>query len=92
MSCHEFENLLHYVYKSLAEGAMASSSTVTPTSVEGMYFEDKEPKNVEAVGGEVEESPGAEGAEKETSDAAEKETETAPEAEKVEGPRNAGDV
>lgn len=33
MSCRELENLLHYAYRSLVDGAMASSSTVTPTPV-----------------------------------------------------------
>lgn len=58
MSCHELENLLHYAYRSLADGPMASSSTVTPTPVKGMDFEEKEAKDVEAAGVEVEEGSG----------------------------------
>lgn len=38
---HELENLGYYAYRTLADGAMESSSIVTPAAIEGIDFEDK---------------------------------------------------
>lgn len=81
---HELENLGYYAYRTLADGAMASSSTVTPAAAEGIDFEDKDAEQPVAMGAEVKEGPGVEEAEKGTADVAEEETGIAPEAEKIE--------
>lgn len=41
ISFHELENFSYYAYRTMADGARASSSTVTPATVEGVDFEDK---------------------------------------------------
>lgn len=76
----------------MADGAVASSSTVTPATVESMDFEDKDAEQPGAVRAEDEEGPGTEGAEKETSNTAEKEAEIARKTENIEGPGNVGDA
>lgn len=42
INLHKLENLVYYAYKTMADGAMASSSTVTLVTVEGVDFEGKE--------------------------------------------------
>lgn len=62
---HELEKLGYYAYRTLEDGAMASSLTVTPAAVEGMDFEDKDAGQPSAMEEENEEGPEAEETEKE---------------------------
>lgn len=87
---HELEILGYYTYRTLEDGVMASSSTITLAAVKGIDFEDKGTEQPGAMGVEMEEGPRAEEVEKENVDVAEEEAET--EAEKIEGPRNAIDA
>lgn len=60
INLHELENLSYFAYRSIANGAVASSSTITPRTVEGINFEEKEARKVDAVSEEVEEGAGKE--------------------------------
>lgn len=91
MDWYELENLGYYAYRTLADGAMASSSTMTPAAGEGINFEEKDAGN-RLLGAETEKESEAEGTEKESIVVVEKEGEVAPNAEKIEGPRDAGNT
>lgn len=80
------ENLGCYAYRTLADGAMASSSTVIPTAGEGVDFEENDAGQLKAMEAYKEEGLGAEGTERENVGA------TKEEAEKIEGLEHTGDV
>lgn len=72
---HELENLGYYAYRTLADGAMASSSTATLATAEGIDFEDKGVEQPVGIGADMKEGPGAEETGKDTADVAEEVTE-----------------
>lgn len=73
INLHELENLSYFACRSIANGAVTSSSTITPRRIEEIDFEEKEARNVDVASGEVEEGAGKEGEEKETIDPTEEE-------------------
>lgn len=71
---YELENLGYYAFRTLADGAMSSSPTVTPIAGEGIDFEEKDVGQLATVGAEIKEGPNAEEAEKDTADVTLEET------------------
>lgn len=89
---HELKKLGYYAYRTLVDGAMASSLTVTPVAVEEMDFEDKDAWQPGAIEEEKEEGPEAEGTEKETIGVVEEEAKMRPKTVNIEGLVNAWDT
>lgn len=52
---HELENLSYYTYRTFEEGAMAILAVVTPMTLIGVGFEEKESSSATAQGGPAEE-------------------------------------
>lgn len=89
---HELENICYYAYRTLADEAIASSSTVTPPTGERGDFEDTEAEPVAGGGAEKKKGAMAEEREKDTTRVAEVATGMEPEVETNESSRNAGVV
>lgn len=86
---HELENLSYDAYRTMAFRATTSSSTVTPTMVAGIDFENKEAGNISTASAMVETGIGSEGEQKKAAEGVEKETEDVAKAKNVEDPGNA---
>lgn len=81
------ENLGYYAYRTLEDGAMASSSTAMLAATKGIDFEEKEEEQPEQMEATMTEGPGAEETGNDVVDVVEEVTEKEPEAkESTEGP------